>query len=217
LPNTDDRATRLARRATSWWFVGPIVCTLVVLAEIGIRLPVPAVPLALNLFTAAALVALAKVAVWFGTSHQTFGREQRLGVVVSVLLIGGSWYGTRIWAFERQFDALIRAQNASLKLTLNELSGKILVFVADRTRHAPPPPRPETWDQDEVALLRYRQFTQRAFESEFGAQVRAAHDVLRNFALSDRDFERFYLRPADTFEMRVVATKLAFFSRKIPL
>jgi hypothetical protein len=212
----EDLATRLARRATSWWFVGPIVCTLVVFAEIGARLPQPDVKLAVQFFTAAALVALAKVAVWVGTSHQTFGREERLLVVVAVLTIGGSWYATRMWTFERQFDALVSSQNTSFKLTLNELSGKILVFVADRVNHAPPPPQPDTWDSDEADLFRYRQVTQRAFEAQFGSQVRAAHDVLRVFALTDRDFERFYVHPSDTFEMRVVATKLAFFSSKIP-
>jgi hypothetical protein len=206
----------LARRATGWWLVGPIVCTLVAFAEIGVRLPVPDTTLAVRFFTAAALIALAKVAVWVGTSHQTFGREERLLVVIAVLGIGGSWYASRIWTAERQFDALVVSQNAGLRLTLNELSGKILVFVADRTGHAPPAPRPESWDADEAALFQYRQFTQRAFEQQFGPQVRAAHDVLRVFALTDRDFERMYQHPSDTFEMRVVAVKLAFFSTKIP-
>jgi hypothetical protein len=206
----------LVRRATGWWLVGPVVCTLVLLAEVGARLPSPPVPLVLRLFTAAALIALAKVAVWVGTSHQTFKREERLMVVIAVLTIGGSWYGTRIWTFDREFDALVASQNDNFKLTLDELSGRILVFVAAETRGAPPAPRPETWDRDEGELFRYRQDTQRAFESRFGAQVRAAHDVLRLFALTDRDFERFYQHPSDTFEMRIVATKLAFFSKKIP-
>jgi hypothetical protein len=213
----EDRGTLLARRAVSWRFVGPALCTLIVLGQIGVRIRPPDITLALGLFTAAALIALAKVAVWFGTSHQTFGREERLVVVVCVLAIGGSWYSSRMWAFERQFDALVATQNQDLKLTLNELSGKILVFVSERNREAPPAPRPETWDEDEGELFRYRQATQRAFEAEFGPQVRAAHTVLRNFALTDRDFERFYSRPADTFEMRIVAAKLAFFSSKIPL
>lgn len=212
----DDSGTYLVRRATSWWLVGPVVCTLVALAEYGARLPAPPVSLVFNLFTAAALVALAKVAVWFGTSHQTFGREERLGVVVCVLAIGSAWYASRIWTAERYFDALIAAQNTSFKLSLSELSGRILVFVADETRDAPPAPKPESWDRDEVALLRYRQTTQRAFEAAYGSQVRAAHDRLRLFGLADRDFERFYQHPSDTFEMRVVAAKLAFFARKIP-
>jgi hypothetical protein len=188
-----------------------------VLGEIAVRIAQPDIPIALNLFTAAAVIALLKVSVWVGTSHQTFGREERLIVVIAVLVIGGGWYGSRMWAFERQFDALVASQNTNFKLTLNELSGKILVFVSERERHAPPGPKPETWDADEVVLLRYRQDTERAFESRFGPQLRAAHDVLRLFALTDRDFERFYRRPADTFEMRVVAIKLAFFSSKIPI
>jgi len=189
---------------------------LAVAAYVGGHISPPPVSLIVDCITATALILLAKVAVWVGSSHQTFKREERLLVVVSVLAIGGGWYGTRVWTFERQFDDLVSTQNMNLKLTLNELSGKILVFVAERERALPPAPKEETWDRDEAALLRYRQDTQEAFEKSFGPEVRAAHDVLRLFALTDRDFERFYREPADTFEMRVVAKKLAFFASKLP-
>jgi hypothetical protein len=200
-----DRLTRIVRRAVSWRYVGPPVLTLVVLAEIGGRISPPPVNLALWCFASAA------------TSHRTFTRDERLIVVIAVLAIAGSWYGARMWVFERQFDDLVSTQNMNFKLTLNELSGRILVFVSDRTRHAPGPPRPETWDRDEADIMHYRQEVQIEFEAIFGGQVRAAHDVLGLFRLTDRDFERFYQHPADTFEMKIIATKLAFFSSKIPL
>ena len=187
-----------------------------IVVYVGGHLSPPPVSLIVGCITAEALILLAKVAVWVGSSHQTFKREERLLVVVSVLAIGAGWYETRLWTFERQFDDLVATQNMNLTLTLNELSGKILVFISSRERAMPPPPRQETWDRDEAALLRYRQDTQTAFEKSFGSEVRAAHDVLRLFALTDRDFERFYRQPADTFEMRIVAKKLQFFASKIP-
>jgi hypothetical protein len=212
-----DRLTRIVRRAVSWRYVGPAVLTLVVLAEVGGRTSPPPVNLVLWCFTIAALVVLAKLAVWVATSYPTFTRDERLIVVIVILATAGSWYAARTWAFERQFDDFVATQNLNFKLTLNELSGRILVFVSDRARHAPAPPKPETWDRDEDDIMRYQHDAQIEFEAVFGRQVRTAHDVLAQFGLTDRDFERFYRHPADTFEMRVVATKLAFFSSKIPL
>lgn len=212
-----DRLTRIVRRAAGWRYVGPPVLTLVVLAEVGARISPLPVNLVLWCFTSAALVLLAKLAVWVATSYPTFTRDERLIVVIVILAVAGSWYAARMWVFERQFDDLVSTQNMNYKLTLNELSGRILVFVSDRTRDAPGAPRPETWDRDETAILRYQQDIQTEFEATFGPQVRAAHDVLAEFGLTDRDFERFYRHPADTFEMRIIATKLAFYSSKIPL
>ena len=192
--------------------------SLAIIAYIGGHISPPPVILVVRCITAASLILLAKVAVWFGSSHQTFKREERLLVVVSVLAIGGGWYSSREWINERYIDDRVSSDNRELKLRLDELSGRILVFAADHERHQPPAPRPETWDRDEANLLRYRQDTEMAFEASLGPQVRAAHTVLASpsFRLTDRDFERFYRQPADTFEMRVVAKKLAFFSSKIP-
>jgi hypothetical protein len=210
------RLTRIVRRAASWRYVGPAVLTLFVLAEIGGRISPPPVNLVLWCFSSAAAVLLAKLAVWVATSYRTFTRDERLIVVICILAIAGSWYATRMWVFERQFDDLVATQNLNFKLTLDELSGKILVFVSDSSRHAPGPPRPETWDRDEADIMQYQRGIQIEFEATFGRQVRAAHDALRQFGLTDQDFERFYRHPADTFEMRIIATKLAFYSSKIP-
>jgi hypothetical protein len=122
-----------------------------------------------------------------------------------------------VWVIERSIDDLGATQNQNLKLTLNELSGQILVFVAARQQQAPPAPQPATWDRDQGEIMRYRQETQIEFDAVFGARVRAAHDTLRLFLLTDRDFERFYRQPSDPFEMSIIARKLAFFSAKIPL
>ena len=214
---TDDPITLAVRRAASWRYVAPAVFTLVAAAEIGARLSPLPIDLVVRCFSAAAVILLVKPTVWVVTSRATFTRDERLIAFISLLIIVGGWYGTRMWAFERTFDDLVATQNRTLKLTLNELSGKILVFVAARGRQAPPAPKPETWDLDQAAIMRYRQETQIEFETEFGKQVRTAHNVLGLFSLTDRDFERFYRQPSDTFEMTILAKKLAFFSAKIPL
>ena len=214
---TDDPITLAVRRAARWRYVGPAVFALVAAAEIGARLsPLPA-SLVLRCFSAAAVILLFKLTVWVVTSHATFKRDERLIAFVSLLIIVGSWYGTRAWLFERAFDDLVATQNRNLKLTLNELSGRILVFVAARSQQAPPPPKPDTWDLDQAAIMRYRQATQIEFDARFGKEVRTAHNLLTLFSLTDRDFERFYRQPSDPFEMNIIANKLAFFSAKIPL
>jgi hypothetical protein len=214
---TDDPITKAVRRAASWRYVGPAVLSLIAAAEIGAHLsPLPS-SLVLRCLSAAAVILLLKLTVWVVTSHATFQREERLIAFVSLLIIAGGWYGTRSWVFDRAFDDLVATQNENIKLTLNELSGKILVFVAARGQQAPPPPKPETWDLDQAEIMRYRQETQIEFEAAFGNQVRNAHNVLGLFALTDRDFERFYRQPSDPFEMSIIAHKLAFFSAKIPL
>jgi hypothetical protein len=214
---TDDPITLAVRRAASWRYVGPAVFSLVAAAEVGGRLSPLPVSLVLRCFSAAAVILLVKLTVWVVTSYATFKRDERLIAFVSLLIVVGSWYGTRAWVFERAFDDLVATQNRNLKLTLNELSGKILVFVAARGQHAPPPPKPDTWDRDQAEIMHYRQETQVEFEATFGKEVRTAHNVLGLFSLTDRDFERFYRQPSDPFEMTIVARKLAFFSAKIPL
>jgi hypothetical protein len=214
---TDDPITQAVRRAVRWRYVGPAVLTLIAAAEIGAHLSPLPLDLVLRCFSAAGVVLLMKLTVWVVTSHATFKREERLIAFVSLLIIAGGWFGTRAWVIERSIDDLGATENRNLKLTLNELSGQILVFVANRQRQAPPPPKPDTWDHDQGEIMRYRQETQIEFEAVFGAKVRAAHDRLRLFLLTDRDFERFYRQPSDPFEMSVIAHKLAFFSTKIPL
>ena len=209
-------ATLAARRIFGWWSVGPLFVTLVVIGEIASHLSPPAADIALWCFGGAAALLLARLGTWVLAVYPSFDRHERAGAVVMFFAIVLGWNGTRVWLFEKQFDYLVASGNTSLKLSLSELSGKILVFVADRTRHAPPAPKPATWEQDEDAVIRYQNETVLAFEDSFGRAVRSAHDTLRLYGLTDRDFEEFYQRPSDPFEMRVIAVKLATFAGKIP-
>jgi len=130
--------------------------------------------------------------------------------------IGLGWLGARQWVAERRFDDLVFRQDHALKLTVEQLSAQIVAFVGERGRHAPPPPRPATWERDEEAFLTYETDTVREFNTVFGAQVRAAHDVLGLLGIGDRDLDAFYQRPANDFQMRIVAVRLATLVAKLP-
>jgi 3-oxoacyl-[acyl-carrier-protein] synthase III len=96
------------------------------------------------------------------------------------------------------------------------LSASILAFVAERSRHAPPPPRPATWEQDQAAFARYETETVEMYEQRFGKATRIAHDVLRQLGVRDRDLDVFYAHPANAFQMRIIGTKLAALSARVP-
>ena len=162
------------------------------------------------------MLLLLKLLVWIATSHRSFGPPERLAAFVMLCTIAMSWYTAHQWVHQRQFDDLVASQNADLKLTVMELSSEILAFVAARSREAPQPPRPATWDQDEAAATRYEVGTEQAFERRFGKQVRATHDILALLGIGDRDFDAFYAHPADAFQMRVIAVKLAFLAGRLP-
>lgn len=188
---------------------------LVTLGEVGGRLAPPAPDVALWCFGAAAVLLALKIAVWIATSYRAFGRPERLAAFVMLCAIAMGWYAVRQWVAERQFDYLVAAQNTDLRLTVAELSSEILAFVAKRSREAPPAPRPATWDQDEAAAARYAIATEQEFESRFGKQVRATHDILSLLGIGDKDFNTFYAHPADAFQMRVVAEKLSLLAARV--
>ena len=88
--------------------------------------------------------------------------------------------------------------------------------MAERGRHAPPPPRPATWNEDQAAFARYETEMVEAYERVSGRPTRIAHDVLRQLGVRDRDLDVFYAHPANAFQMRVVGTKLAALSARVP-
>jgi hypothetical protein len=204
------------RHALGWPFVGPPVALLVILGQIGARLAPPAADVSTWCFGAAAALLTVKLTCWIATLHRSFGRQERLAAFVMLSAIAMGWYATMQWVHERQFDYVVAAQNADVKLTALQLSAAILAFVAERGRHAPPPPQPATWNQDEAAFERYEAETANAFERQFGKQTRVAHDVFGQLGIRDKDFEVFYARPANAFQMRVVGVKLASLTKRLP-
>ncbi len=204
------------RHALSWPFVGPPVALLIVLGEVGARLAPPAAEVATWCFGAAAALLALKLICWMAASHRSFGREARLAAFVMFASIAMGWSASLQWLHERQFDYVVAAQNADITLTAAQLSATILAFVAERARHAPPAPRPATWNQDETAIERYEMETAGAFERRFGKQTRVARDVFRQLGIRDRDFDLFYAHPANLFQIRIVGERLAALARRVP-
>jgi hypothetical protein len=204
------------RHAVSWPFVGPPVAALIVFGEVGARVVPPAVDVAIWAFGAAAFLLLVKLAFWIAGEYASFERHHRLAAFVMLLTIAGGWYAADDWVHERQFDYIVSAQNAALKLSTAQLSASILAFVAEWGRHAPPSPRPATWDEDQAASARYETEMVEAFERRFGRPTRVAHDVLRQLGVRDRDLDVFYAHPGNAFQMRIVATKLAALAARVP-
>jgi hypothetical protein len=139
-----------------------------------------------------------------------------LAAFVMLSAIAMSWYGATQWLHEREFDYIVAAQNADLKMTATQLSASILAFLAERGRHAPHRPQPATWNQDEAAFARFETEMADTYERRFGKQTRTVHDVLRQLGLRDRDLDAFYASPANAFQMRIVAMKLASLAAKVP-
>jgi hypothetical protein len=204
------------RDAVSWPFVGPPVVLLLVLGEIGGRLGPPAADVSTWCFGSAAVLLTLKLLYWIAVSHRSFERQERLAAFVMLGTIAMSWYGATQWLHEREFDYIVAAQDADLKMTARQLSASILAFLAERARHAPHRPQPATWAQDEAAFASYEAAMADTYERRFGKQTRTAHDVFRQLGLRDRDLDAFYVNPANAFQMRVVAARLASLAAKVP-
>jgi hypothetical protein len=189
---------------------------LIVFAEIGGRLAPPAVEVATWCFGSAAVLLTVKLLCWISISRGSFDRHHRLAAFVMLVAIAMGWYAATDWLHERQFDYLVAAQNANLKLTAEQLSASILAFLAERGRHAPPRPQPATWNRDEAAFASYETETVEEFEGRFGKPTRVAHDVFGQLGIRDKDFDVFYAHPANAFQMRVIAVKLAALAAKVP-
>jgi len=186
-----------------------------VLALIAGRLRPPASDVEQRCVTAVAILLGIKLFSWVARAGHTFGREERLATFVSFIVICMGWVGIRQGIGEAAFDYVVVQQRADLATTSRTLAYQIDTFLQGRHRLAPPPPRPATWDDDEEAFCRFETETIILYERQFGARVRASHDLMSLRGLGDRDFDRFYRRPANDFQMRLIAERLAFFAGKL--
>jgi hypothetical protein len=179
------------------------------------RMRPPAVDVALRCLTIVAILLFARLVAWVGQSGHRFAREERLLAFVMFSTIALAWLGLRQEVTGAAFDYQVAAQRAQLAMAARTLSYQIDAFLDARRRIAPPPPRPLTWEQDVGTLGRFETETIEQYESRFGAQVRAAHDLLTLRGMRNRDLDAFYRLPANEFQMRVVADKLAFLAAKL--
>jgi hypothetical protein len=203
------------RSSICWWIIGTTVVTVAAFGVIAASMTPPAVSIADDDFTLAAILAASGVIVWIAGVGRTFGRPARLAAFVSLVLVFGAWSGARQWNHQRQFDYLVSRQRQQLRFSAIELSGNLLNFLRDRRLSLPPPPSPGTWDRDERAIIRFEAETVKAFELKYGRDVRSTHDLLGLRGYRDRDLDMVYRRPADEFQIRTIAIKLAALGNKI--
>lgn len=179
------------------------------------RLRPPASDITLRCVTIVAVLLGAKLVSWVVISGHRFAREERLLTFVMFMAIVLSWIGLRQAIGEAAFDYVVAAQRADLSQTARTLSYQLDGFLQARRRIAPPAPRPATWEADENANEAFDTQTVVLYERRFGRAVRNAHDLFTLRGLRTRDFDQFYRRPANEFQMRVVAKQLAFLAGKL--
>jgi len=202
-------------RVFAWKIVLPGVLFAAALAVAAERLRPPASDLTLRCVTIVAVLLGAKLFAWVATSGHRFAREERLLTFVMFTAIVLSWIGLRQAIGEAAFDYVVASQRADLSQTARTLSYQLDSFLQARRKIAPPAPRPATWEADENANEAFETETVVLYERRFGRQVRNTHDLLTLRGLRTRDFDQFFRRPANEFQMRVVAKQLVFLAGKL--
>ena len=203
------------RRVFGWWTTSAGVAAAGAFLAISLRQPQPAFDVARSCVAIIAVILAAKVLAWVAVAGASFGREERLLAFVMLAAVGLGWIGMGEWVGERAFDYRAGQQKADLMSALHDTSVRITEFCDARDKVAPPRPRPATWQRDVDAFERFESDTVRVYERRFSARVRTAHDLASLRGLRDRDFDAFFRRPANEFQMRVIARKLDGFSEKL--
>jgi hypothetical protein len=175
----------------------------------------PAVRIADQYLTLAALFAVVAVVAIVSTSWRQFERPQRLAAFVMLVATGMTWYAARLSVHEREFDYLVASQKTALRLEALQLSGDIVNFLRQRARTAPPHPAPATWDRDVAAVLQHDAEDVELFDRLFGLQVRRTRQLFDLEGLTDRDFDAFYRHPANAFQIDIIAQRLAALARRL--
>ena len=143
---------------------------LTMVAVVAARMTPPATLIADRYSTLAAILMSATVVTALVAMHD---RMERPGRLLAVVLLGATamaWYSGRLWVHEKQFDYLVDQQKAELEWRTVELYGDLANFLRSRAVAGPPPPRPDSWDRDENAVLTYEQETSLLYRG----QVRGA-------------------------------------------
>jgi len=199
----------------AWRIIAPGVVFAAALVVAAERLRPPASTVAERCLTAAAVLLGAKLFAWVAARGHAFAREERLLTFVMFAAIVLSWIGLRQSIGEAAFNYAVASQRADLAVAARTLSFQLEVFLQSRRRVAPPAPQPQTWEEDEAAFDRFETETVVLYERRFGRQVRNAHDLLTLRGLRTRDFDQFYRRPANDFQMHEIARQLAFLAGKL--
>jgi hypothetical protein len=211
MPSTSVRA----QPVISWSLVLPGALTAGLFASIAIRMEPPAPDVAEICATIVAVLLGIKLIAWVAQTGSRFHREERLAAFVMAAAIALSWLGVREVIHEAAFDEKVRTQKRELVASTAGLSREIASFLEGRRQVAPPVPRPETWERDDQAWVRFENQTTATYERRFAARVRTTHDLLGLRNMRDRDLDAFYRLPANDFQMGVVAQKLGLLAQRL--
>jgi hypothetical protein len=193
----------------------PGVIVAVGCALVAMRADPPAPAVAGRCASAAAVLLMLKMIAVVARMRTGGGREARLLTFVVFVAIVMGWFGAERAIADAAFNYQVHAQKSALVAASRDLSREILAFVDARHRAAPPRPRPETWDGDVAAWLRFESETVRDYNRRFGARVRTAHDLLTLRSLRDADFDAFYRAPDGEFQIAIVARKLTVLADRL--
>jgi hypothetical protein len=203
------------RPAVPWSLILPGVAASGLFAAVAIRMTPPAADVAETCATIVAGLLAVKLIAWVAESGSGFQREERLSAFVMAATITLAWIGAREIIHETAFDEKVRTQKRELVASAGDLSREIASFLEGRRQVEPPAPKPETWERDDEAWLRFESQTAANYERRFGARVRTTHDLLGLRNMRDRDLDAFYRRPANDFQMGVVAQKLGVLAQRL--
>jgi hypothetical protein len=203
------------RPSFCWWVIATTVAAFTAVGIAASLIVPPVVPTAEENFTIAAILATAGVVTFVSTSWRPFNRQAQLATFVALVVIAFGWYSGRQWVQNRQFEYQSMRQREQLRNASVQLSGNIMKFLRERRKALPPPPSPETWEEDERALTRFSNQTVRLFEARFGREVRSTHDLLAMRGLRDRDLDNVYRRPTDEFQIHTVATRISILASRL--
>jgi hypothetical protein len=192
--------------------VGAAASAAAIFGVIALRIDPPAFTVASSCLSIFAVALAVRLVAWVAVSGGSFGREERLVAFVALMAIGFGWLGGRESIAEHEFDYQVARQKADLVYALRDLSLRIDGFASTRDRVAPPRPRPATWQKDEDTFERFEDETVVEYERRFGTKVRMARNLVALRGVTDRDFDTFYRRPANEFQIRVIAKKLDAFA-----
>jgi hypothetical protein len=203
------------RPSTCWWVIGTSVAAFAAVGLAAASLDPPAVAMADDDFTLAAILAVAGVLVFVAGNVRPFGRPAQLATFVALMTVGFGWYGARQWTHARQAAYLVERQTQQIRLNAIQLSANLVNFLRDRRREVPPAPSAATWDADERAIIRFEAETVRLFDAKFARDVRSSRDLLALRGLRDRDLDTFYRRPANEFQIQTIAIRLSALARRL--
>jgi hypothetical protein len=193
----------------------PGVALAAICGVIAVRMEPPAPSVASRCASIVAFLLMVKLVAWVVRAGRSFHREERLLTFVMFSAIVMSWVGAQQGIFDVAFNHEVHVQKRALVVSGRDLSREILAFLEGRRRLAPPRPRPATWDEDVAAWARYDDETAVTYDRRFRARVRAAHDLLALRNMHDRDLDTFYERPANDFQVGIVARKLSGLTDKL--